>query len=156
MHQRQLPAGTPARSVTTPAAAGSTHPRPSHSHPLRRRPQLYKPGDELHLVHVIPRLQLAATYGAPPVDFLPYQVRRALPGSLRGLYGAFDIGHVLSFFNAIYYLQTCSQRALRLNTASARAANKWVLARHCRTRAPASSCSSSRRLFGEDVPQKCA
>jgi len=26
-------------------------------------------------VHVIPRLQLAATYGAPPVDFLPFQVR---------------------------------------------------------------------------------
>lgn len=33
----------------------------------------YKPGDELHLIHVIPRLQLAASYGAPPVDFLPYQ-----------------------------------------------------------------------------------
>lgn len=29
----------------------------------------------MHLIHVIPRLQLAATYGAPPVDFLPYQVR---------------------------------------------------------------------------------
>jgi len=27
----------------------------------------------VHLIHVIPRLQLAATYGAPPVDFLPYQ-----------------------------------------------------------------------------------
>lgn len=38
---------------------------------------VYKPGDELHLIHVIPRLQLAATYGAPPVDFLPYQVRLA-------------------------------------------------------------------------------
>lgn len=33
----------------------------------------YKPGDELHLLHVVPRLQLASTYGAPPVDFLPYQ-----------------------------------------------------------------------------------
>lgn len=30
-------------------------------------------GDELHLVHVIPRLQTAAVYGAPPVDFLPQQ-----------------------------------------------------------------------------------
>ena len=29
----------------------------------------------MHLIHVIPRLQLAATYGAPPVDFLPYQVQ---------------------------------------------------------------------------------
>ncbi|EFN53769.1 hypothetical protein CHLNCDRAFT_136401 [Chlorella variabilis] len=34
---------------------------------------LYQEGDEVHLIHVIPRLQLAATYGAPPVDFLPYQ-----------------------------------------------------------------------------------
>ncbi|KAI7843165.1 hypothetical protein COHA_003149 [Chlorella ohadii] len=34
---------------------------------------LYHEGDEVHLVHVIPRLQLAATYGAPPVDFLPFQ-----------------------------------------------------------------------------------
>ena len=30
-------------------------------------------GDEIHLVHVIPRMQLAAVYGAPPVDFLPQQ-----------------------------------------------------------------------------------
>ena len=35
----------------------------------------YPEGDEVHLIHVIPRLQLAATYGAPPVDFLPYQAR---------------------------------------------------------------------------------
>ena len=27
----------------------------------------------LHLVHVIPRLQMPAAYGAPPVDFLPQQ-----------------------------------------------------------------------------------
>ena len=27
----------------------------------------------LHLVHVIPRMQSAAAYGAPPVDFLPQQ-----------------------------------------------------------------------------------
>eukprot|EP00887_Chlorella_sp_A99_P002943 scaffold24.g2943.t1 len=49
----------------------------------------YRPGDEasatgdplkcrvaagrVHLLHVIPRLQLAASFGAPPVDFLPYQ-----------------------------------------------------------------------------------
>ncbi|KAK9814802.1 hypothetical protein WJX72_011691 [[Myrmecia] bisecta] len=33
----------------------------------------YKPGDEVHVLHVIPRLQLAAVYGAPPVDFLPQQ-----------------------------------------------------------------------------------
>lgn len=41
--------------------------------PLQHVP--FRPGDELHLVHVIPRLQLAAVYGAPPVDFLPQQVR---------------------------------------------------------------------------------
>lgn len=33
--------------------------------------QLYKEGDQLHLVHVIPRLQFAAVYGVPPVDFVP-------------------------------------------------------------------------------------
>ncbi len=27
----------------------------------------------MHLVHIIPRMQLAAVYGAPPVDFLPQQ-----------------------------------------------------------------------------------
>ena len=27
----------------------------------------------LHLVHVIPRLQMPASFGAPPVDFLPQQ-----------------------------------------------------------------------------------
>lgn len=37
---------------------------------------LYQEGDEVHLLHVIPRLQMqTALYGAPPVDFLPYQVR---------------------------------------------------------------------------------
>jgi nucleotide-binding universal stress UspA family protein len=40
---------------------------------------LYHEGDEVHLIHVIPRLQLAATYGAPPVDFLPYQVADQRP-----------------------------------------------------------------------------
>ena len=34
-----------------------------------------RPGDHIHLIHVIPRLQLAAVFGAPPVDFLPQQVR---------------------------------------------------------------------------------
>lgn len=32
-----------------------------------------RPGDELHLVHVVPRVQQAAVFGAPPVDFLPQQ-----------------------------------------------------------------------------------
>jgi nucleotide-binding universal stress UspA family protein len=32
---------------------------------------LYRDGDEVHLVHVIPRLQFAAAYGVPPVDFVP-------------------------------------------------------------------------------------
>jgi len=35
----------------------------------------HRPGDHIHLIHVIPRLQLAAVFGAPPVDFLPQQVR---------------------------------------------------------------------------------
>eukprot|EP00884_Botryococcus_braunii_P002094 jgi/Botrbrau1/11886/Bobra.126_2s0019.1 len=35
---------------------------------------LVRPGDEVHLVHVIPRMQVASMYpGAPPVDFLPQQ-----------------------------------------------------------------------------------
>lgn len=42
-------------------------------------------------MHVIPRLQLAAAYGAPPVDFLPYQVGgRVLPGSLAGQLPLYD------------------------------------------------------------------
>lgn len=32
-----------------------------------------RPGDEVHLVHVVPRVQQAAVFGAPPVDFLPQQ-----------------------------------------------------------------------------------
>ncbi|KAK9828007.1 hypothetical protein WJX81_008304 [Elliptochloris bilobata] len=35
--------------------------------------ELYRPNDQLHLVHVLPKMQLAAMYGAPPVDFLPQQ-----------------------------------------------------------------------------------
>eukprot|EP01025_Chloroclados_australasicus_P016324 TRINITY_DN1814_c0_g1_i2.p4 TRINITY_DN1814_c0_g1~~TRINITY_DN1814_c0_g1_i2.p4 ORF type:complete len:156 (+),score=15.35 TRINITY_DN1814_c0_g1_i2:696-1163(+) len=34
---------------------------------------LYRQNDEVHLLHVIPRLQVAAVYGAPPIDFLPNQ-----------------------------------------------------------------------------------
>ncbi len=49
---------------------------PSHA-ALLPFPCSYQQGDEIHLIHVIPRLQLAATYGAPPVDFLPYQARPA-------------------------------------------------------------------------------
>ncbi len=30
-------------------------------------------GDEIHLVHVVPKLQMGICYGAPPVDFLPQQ-----------------------------------------------------------------------------------
>lgn len=32
---------------------------------------MYRAGDQLHLVHVIPRLHFAAAYGVPPVDFVP-------------------------------------------------------------------------------------
>lgn len=28
-------------------------------------------GDQLHIVHVVPRLAFAAQYGVPPVDFVP-------------------------------------------------------------------------------------
>lgn len=34
---------------------------------------LLREGDELHFVHVIPRLQLTHLYGVPPVDFMPQQ-----------------------------------------------------------------------------------
>eukprot|EP01024_Parvocaulis_polyphysoides_P023193 TRINITY_DN21442_c0_g1_i2.p4 TRINITY_DN21442_c0_g1~~TRINITY_DN21442_c0_g1_i2.p4 ORF type:complete len:156 (-),score=19.39 TRINITY_DN21442_c0_g1_i2:441-908(-) len=34
---------------------------------------LYRVNDEVHLLHVIPRMQVAAVYGAPPIDFLPNQ-----------------------------------------------------------------------------------
>jgi nucleotide-binding universal stress UspA family protein len=34
---------------------------------------MYRPGDVLHFLHVIPRQEPATTYGAPPVDFLPQQ-----------------------------------------------------------------------------------
>lgn len=32
---------------------------------------VYRDGDSLHLVHVVPRLAFAAQYGVPPVDFVP-------------------------------------------------------------------------------------
>lgn len=34
---------------------------------------LYRPGDILHFLHVVPRQEPATMYGAPPVDFLPQQ-----------------------------------------------------------------------------------
>lgn len=33
--------------------------------------ELYKPGDEMHMVHVVPRMQFSPAYGIPPVDFYP-------------------------------------------------------------------------------------
>ncbi|CAK0784164.1 hypothetical protein CVIRNUC_007367 [Coccomyxa viridis] len=35
--------------------------------------EMYREGDEIHLVHVVPKLQMGACFGAPPVDFLPQQ-----------------------------------------------------------------------------------
>jgi len=32
---------------------------------------IYRDGDQLHIVHVVPRLAFAAQYGVPPVDFVP-------------------------------------------------------------------------------------
>lgn len=32
---------------------------------------VYREGDELHIVHVIPRYMLTGAYGVPPVDYLP-------------------------------------------------------------------------------------
>ena len=34
---------------------------------------MYRTGDVLHFLHVVPRQEPATTYGAPPVDFLPQQ-----------------------------------------------------------------------------------
>lgn len=32
---------------------------------------IYREGDQVHVVHVVPRLAFAAQYGVPPVDFVP-------------------------------------------------------------------------------------
>lgn len=32
---------------------------------------VYREGDQVHIVHVVPRLAFAAQYGVPPVDFVP-------------------------------------------------------------------------------------
>ena len=40
---------------------------------LFRFASLCRAGDEIHLIHVIPRKQLESTLGAPPVDSLPQQ-----------------------------------------------------------------------------------
>ena len=82
-HARQL---APAAAAAAAAAALAATAAASCA-TCRNRRRRYRPGDEVHLIHVIPRLQLAATYGAPPVDFLPYQARRcwhAWPQSSRG------------------------------------------------------------------------
>ncbi len=34
---------------------------------------MYRPGDVLHFLHIVPRQEPATMYGAPPVDFLPQQ-----------------------------------------------------------------------------------
>lgn len=34
---------------------------------------LRREGDELHLLHVVPRMQRTSSFGRPPVDFLPQQ-----------------------------------------------------------------------------------
>lgn len=77
-HERPHARGAPAclnhaRLERRPLTYTFSPPRPSwprYLFSMRR----YQEGDEVHLIHVIPRLQLAATYGAPPIDFLPYQV----------------------------------------------------------------------------------
>lgn len=33
--------------------------------------ELYRSGDEVHMCHVVPRMQFSAAYGIPPVDFYP-------------------------------------------------------------------------------------
>jgi len=60
---RMAPAGPPRGAARDPAPAGP----PSAPRAARR------PGDRLHLVHVLPKAQVAAMFGAPPVDFLPRQ-----------------------------------------------------------------------------------
>lgn len=42
---------------------------------------LYRQGDLLHLLHVVPRQQTATSYGAPPIDFLPQMKSKASPGA---------------------------------------------------------------------------
>jgi nucleotide-binding universal stress UspA family protein len=43
---------------------------------------LLRPGDHLHLVHVIPRLVFSSSYGVPPVDFVPASDSTAYEKSL--------------------------------------------------------------------------
>ena len=42
---------------------------------------LYRPGDLLHLLHVVPRQQSTTSYGAPPIDFLPQMKSKASHGA---------------------------------------------------------------------------
>lgn len=44
---------------------------------------IYKEGDELHLAHVIPKLQLVQLYGVPPIDFMPQQSPEAYDELIR-------------------------------------------------------------------------
>lgn len=43
----------------------------------------YKPGDEVHLLNVISRMQFAATLGVPAVDFTPQINREAYEAAVR-------------------------------------------------------------------------
>ena len=40
---------------------------------------LYKSGDLVHFLHVVPRQPAATSYGAPPIDFLPQMKSKATP-----------------------------------------------------------------------------
>ena len=40
---------------------------------------VYKAGDVLHFLHVVPRQQAASSYGAPPIDFLPQMKSKPTP-----------------------------------------------------------------------------
>lgn len=64
---------------------------PSHM-VMRLCPPLsrHQGGDEYHVVHVIPRLQLSSQYGAPSIDFLPQQVCK--PVGMDGVFFLFRQG----------------------------------------------------------------
>jgi len=61
-----------------------TPPPPSRRTPIHGLPPAplspFSDGDEVHLAHVIPRVQTVALHGAPPVDFLPEQVKERRGG----------------------------------------------------------------------------
>lgn len=57
----------------SPPAHSRFAPAPPHRLRPTEKKHTSRDGDEVHLAHVIPRVNTVALHGAPPVDFLPEQ-----------------------------------------------------------------------------------